>query len=273
MPHPRKRTFLSTTAPLRAGAKHQQRWNAVLSGLILVAALQGPALARPGSGYGDLIDSYCIERGRLRVGAHQGHCAACHQPGTFDSTPGHRVEPNWTEFERGRATGLFDFFCPALSVPASTPPAAAPSPGSPSWLPPSREPAAMGAPPAVSSAVPPSDQRQPPAVPQPASGAAVPAADLAGRLSALRTALRITASQEPAWREFADAVVAAAQRRPSAPGTAAPAARLRARELDLSERIVALRAVNRALSRLGAKLDDTQRRLLSDDFAPLLDII
>lgn len=68
MRHPNKDTFLSTAAQMRTGAKHRRRWNAV--SLVLVAALQGPALARPGAGYGDLIDSYCIERVRLRVGAH-----------------------------------------------------------------------------------------------------------------------------------------------------------------------------------------------------------
>ncbi len=82
-----------------------------------------PAIARPTPGYGDLIDSYCISQGRLRVAAHQSHCAMCHQTGTFDDRPDHRVEPNWTEFERGKAMVDFSYFCPsqASAVPPPSP--------------------------------------------------------------------------------------------------------------------------------------------------------
>lgn len=97
--------------------------------LAIVASIvaAATAAARPIQGYGSLIDDYCISRNRLRVAGHQPHCAMCHQSGTFDNLPAHRVEPNWTEFERGRTSGDFSFFCAgdASGVPAS--PAAAPS--------------------------------------------------------------------------------------------------------------------------------------------------
>lgn len=86
-----------------------------------------PAIARPTPGYGDLIDNYCISQGRLKVAAHQSHCAMCHQTGTFDDRPDHRVQPNWTEYERGKATGDFSYFCPGQAS-AVTPPNSAPSP-------------------------------------------------------------------------------------------------------------------------------------------------
>lgn len=95
-----------------------------------------PAIARPTPGYGDLIDSYCISQGRLRVAAHQSHCAMCHQTGTFDDRPDHRVEPNWTEFERGKAMLDFGYFCPsqasAVPPPNPSPSTAPPAAGAPS---------------------------------------------------------------------------------------------------------------------------------------------
>lgn len=97
-------------------------------GMVLIAAFAvvggASTLARPTPGYGDLIDQYCISQGRLRVAAHQSHCAMCHQTGTFDSLPAHRVQPNWTEFESGRATGDFNFFCPGGSGATGTAPQA-----------------------------------------------------------------------------------------------------------------------------------------------------
>ena len=96
-------------------------------------------------------------------------------------------------------------------------------------------------------------------------------ASLGSRLATLHDKVGIQTGQEPAWREFVDAMATATRREQAGPVTAAPVARLRARERDLSERIVALRAVGTALSRLGALLDETQRRSLSDGVAPLLD--
>ncbi|WP_339528148.1 hypothetical protein, partial [Pseudomonas sp. EL_65y_Pfl2_R96] len=94
----------------RLGAVDLEQPKLVVS-LVLIGLLFDltSAIARPTHGYGDLIDSYCIDRGRLRVRAHQGHCAMCLHLGTFDSAPEHRIEPIWTEFDRGRAGAGFDF--------------------------------------------------------------------------------------------------------------------------------------------------------------------
>jgi hypothetical protein len=94
--------------------------------LAIVASIvaAATAAARPIQGYGSLIDDYCISRNRLRVAGHQPHCAMCHQSGTFDNLPAHRVEPNWTEFERGRTSGDFRFFCPGDASEGPTSPVA-----------------------------------------------------------------------------------------------------------------------------------------------------
>lgn len=101
-------------------------------GLLIVGLVLGfsSAIARPTHGYGDLIDEFCISRGRLRIAGHQPHCGMCHQPGTFDDLPANHVEPNWAEFERGKASGDFSYFCPG-GTSASTQdnaPMATPSP-------------------------------------------------------------------------------------------------------------------------------------------------
>lgn len=261
---------------------------------LFVLALDGSAVARPGSGYGDLIDSYCIDRGRLRVRAHQGHCAMCHHLGTFDSAPEHRIEPNWTEFERGRAGAGFDFFCPGGSASSQMPMPAAPQqratiePAGPSVSPKTSPGAgAMGIPPdtgtpgttqAPVAAAPDAGgptatapAEPPPTKPQSQSAVQVSPAELTSRLTTLHDTIGIKLGQEPAWREFIDAMATAAPREAIAPGATEPTARLRARERDLSERIAALRAAGTALSRLSKVLDETQRRALSDGVAPLLD--
>lgn len=242
---------------------------------MLIGVADRPAMSRPGMGYGDLIDKYCIKQGRLRVAAHQGHCAACHHQGTFDSAPEHRVEPNWTEFERGRSNEVFDFFCPPAQAVTAAAPGTRPSGGA------SRVPPAMGIPPAA-PAEPRSSQAQPPPAssagpaqsrvkPHVVATAQTGTFEFAGQLAAIHDTVRIEPGQEPAWREFVDAVAAVmrSEKRPAAAG--APTAYLKARERDHSERIVALRALDLALSRLGAGLNETQRRSLSDGLAPLLD--
>ncbi len=247
----------------------------LLLGGVFLGAGDLSATARPGPGYGDLVDKYCIERGRLRTAAHQGHCAACHQQGTFDSVPQHRVEPNWTEFESGRASGVFDFFCPAPQAPAA---AAAPAPQPPAGsggIAPPAPPSPMGKPPDTSanpqSTQAPAPQAAPAGPTQATPGARTGTFELSGGLTALHDALRIRPPQEPAWRELVDAVAAATRRDPTAVATGTPTDRLKARERELSDRIVALRALDLALSRLTAQLDETQRRLLADGLVPLLD--
>lgn len=281
-PHP-----TATTSSKGAGARWRLSilsWS-LFGALLLVAALDGStASARPGSGYGDLIDTYCIDRGRLRVRAHQGHCAMCHHLGTFDSAPEHRIEPNWTEFDRGRLGAGFDFFCPGASASSQVPTPAAAAPGGTLTMPQAaRDTNPMGLPPATSTE-PGSTQAKPPAtLDGSGQAAAVPAAEqvhstkplppaeLSSRLATLHDTIGITLAQEPAWREFIDAMAAATQRKETPAGANDPAARLKARERDLSARIVALRASGTAMSRLGAVLSETQRRALSDGVAPLFD--
>lgn len=282
-------------------------WSCLFGGLLfgglLAVALDGPAVARSGSGYGDLIDSYCIDRGRLRVRAHQGHCAMCHHQGTFDSAAEHRVEPNWTEYERGRSGGDFSFFCPggteSTSASQTAPASGAPRAAPPTRAPPTRGvPGPMGTPPAegATPATPAEAAPErgmpgatPPAAPQgvarPPEGAGTTqprvaeptpptSVELTTRLIALHDSIGISQPQEPAWREFIDAIAAAARRQPeAAAGAGEPTARLRARERDLSGRIAALRAVGTALSRLSATLGEAQRRALSEGVAPLLDVM
>jgi len=267
------------TAPPSAGnrakRKRLRKLGLLVLSCVLIGAADRSAMSRPGLGYGDLIDKYCIARGRLRVGAHQGHCAACHHQGTFDSAPEHRVEPNWTEFERGRSNEVFDFFCPPAQAVTAAAPGSRPSVGALSVPP------AMGIPPAA-PAEPRSSQAQPPppssagpaqsqVKPDVVAAAQTRTFEFASQLAAIHDTVRIQSDQELAWREFVDAVAAVTRSERRTAATGAPTARLKARERDLSERIVALRALDLALSRLGAVLNETQRRLLSDSLAPLLD--
>lgn len=122
-------------------------------------------------------------------------------------------------------------------------------------------------------AVAPAEQAQPPVKPEVRSTVQIATSELAGRLATLHDTVGIKPGQEPAWREFIDAMATAIRRERNPLGTTEPAARLKARERDLSERIAALRAVGTALSRLGTLLDETQRRSLSDGVAALLDAI
>jgi hypothetical protein len=143
----------------RLGAVDLEQPKLVVS-LVLIGLLFDltSAIARPTHGYGDLIDEFCISRGRLRIAGHQPHCGMCHQPGTFDDLPANRVEPNWTEFERGKTSGDFGYFCPggtstapaqgnapmAMPTPAPTNPAPPPAPASPPKAADGRQPMGMG---------------------------------------------------------------------------------------------------------------------------------
>lgn len=264
--------------PRRMGASSQL---AILA-LVLLGWQTPPAVARPGYGYGDLIDNYCIERGRLRVRAHQPHCAMCHHLGTFDTSPEHRVEPNWNEFIRARTSGDFSFFCPGGSDasqiarapgeqlppgPKSTTAEAAESSTSPMGMP-------LGA---NQSSVPAPDGKQ--AGTQPSETqtrtAAVPALsdeELSRKMAGLHDALGITQTQEPAWLDLVDAAARALQR-PSSPAEAAskdPVTLLKAHELQSSEHIAMMRGVSLALARLRASLSDEQRSRLVAAFGSIL---
>lgn len=247
-----------------------RRLTAVLL-LIAAFAIVGGAstMARPTPGYGDLIDSYCIGQGRLRVAAHQSHCAMCHQAGTFDSLPAHRVQPNWSEFERSRSSGDFSFFCPGSSVvPSPTPPgtAAGQAPSTGAVATPEPHAMPMARPPSVAS----SATDRSPAAP----------AEVELRLSRFRDALGIGQPESASWTAFAEAVRSAAiADRRSFADQASPGERLdaltlmRQQERRLSARIAALRYVATAFTRLLPELDDRQRKTANEQISLVLEVL
>ena len=89
-------------------------------------------------------------------------------------------------------------------------------------------------------------------------------------VASLHDRLGISVSQEGAWRELADAVSAAALVR-ERPAPESLAAHIKTRERLWSERIVALRAIGTALSRLDAVLDNGQRDQLAKEFHSIVD--
>lgn len=270
----------------RHGASRQARVLALLCALMPLSAL-----ARPG--YTNLINGYCREQGAPRLRYTDDGCALCHHPGTFTSDPAHRVEPVWSEFELARESSDYSFFCPTAADTGSAITSAdlapqpaidlpAPSQGGPlshaemPWM-------SLGYPTghttvetlsATGSAEPAS-----PAVPagtptpKPAATAAVPASvkqpasDEAKRqLDKLRDDLGISRSQQATWLELQDAVLAA---RPElVPATSAVVTPPLSEQLEIQQRhhalrIARLRAVNTALVRMNAQLNDRQQRLLA----------
>lgn len=250
--------------------------------LVLLGCQSSPARARPGDGYGDLIDSYCIERGRLRVRAHQPHCAMCHHLGTFDTSPEHRIEPNWNEFIRGRITGDFSFFCPGgadtsqtarapgeklPSGPKSTTEETAESSTSPMGMPPGANQSSVPVSEGRQASVPPSERQTNTAAPP-----ALSDEELAGKMGTLHDAIGITTAQEPAWLDLLDAVARALQR-PSGPAEAAaqdPVTLLKVHELQSSKHVASMRGLGLALARLNATLSDQQRQRLVEGLRPIL---
>lgn len=262
-------------------------WRNAVVAFGVAMALAPPAGARPGLGYGQLIDKYCIERGRLRVAGHQNHCVMCHSPGTFDPLPEDRVEPNWTEFERGRSTGNFDFFCPGNSaadspmspMPMGNATSTTSSPASATSAPfaSGKASAPMGKPPGVT----PAPSALSGTIPKPSAAVAprdakstIPAVggrgELMTSLNQLHDSLGITASQQGAWRELADAISVAVLvvERSTQDNLFS---RIKMRERFLSERISALRGVSIALARLDPVLDSKQKDKLAEEFSPILD--
>ena len=270
----------------KTASKDRQRRRSVFSSVaIFVLTLLGwqmsPVLARPGNGYGDLIDNYCIERGRLRVRAHQPHCAMCHHLGTFDTSPEHRIEPNWNEFIRGRTTGDFGFFCPGgadstqtARVPGEKLP---PGPKSATAEASENSTSPMGMPPGPSPSLPTPEGAQPNTAPsesQPKADAQPAPSDeeLSRKMAALHDAVGITTAQEPAWLDLLDAAARALQR-PSGPAEAAtkdPVTLLKVHELQSSKHVASMRAVGLALARLNANLSDQQRQRLVEGLRPIL---
>lgn len=253
--------------------------------LALLGWQTSPTLARPGEGYGDLIDNYCIGRGRLRVRAHQPHCAMCHHLGTFDTSPEHRIEPNWNEFIRGRTTSDFSFFCPGGSDSTQTaraPGEALPSgPKNPMAETAERLANPMGMPPGASQplAAPAPEGKQPSAAPSEGQTVTAPPPtlsdeELSRKMAALHDALGITPAQEPAWLDLLDTAARALQTPAPPPGSAKdPAMLLKTHELQSSRHVVMMRGVGLALARLNAGLSDGQRQTLAQGLGPILGAI
>ncbi|SKA28298.1 LTXXQ motif family protein [Enhydrobacter aerosaccus] len=269
-----------------------------LAGLLITTlALAGgvSTMARPSQGYGDLIDTYCISQGRLRVPAHQSHCAMCHQTGTFDSLPAHRVQPNWAEFDKGRATGDFSFFCPGGSTGASPPASAAtaePAPssgtgelsGSPTMSMHGRPPAPQqGAGSAASPephTMPMPAARPAPAPPSVADRQPVAPAEVEVRLTRFRDEIGIGQPEPANWTGFAESVrsAAAADRRAFTEQTPSnepldAVALVRQQERRLSARIAALRYVATAFTRLLPDLTEQQRKVANERFSLILEVL
>lgn len=263
--------------------------------LITPLALAGgvSTMARPTQGYGDSIDTYCISQGRLRVPAHQSHCAMCHQSGTFDSLPAHRVQPNWAEFDKGRATGDFSFFCPGGSTGPSSPasPATAePAPSSAAGAP-------SGPPKMPMHGGPPSNQQgagsaaspEPHAMPMPAAPPAPPSvadrqpvapAEVEVRLTRFRDEIGIGQPEPANWTAFAESVrsAAAAARRAFSEQTPSnealdAVALVRQQERRLSARIAALRYVATAFIRFLPDLTEQQRKVANERFSLILEVL
>ncbi|MBL6748896.1 MAG: hypothetical protein ISP90_00155 [Nevskia sp.] len=252
---------------------------------LLTFGLPFGAQARPG--YANLINSYCQAQGAARLRYTDDGCTLCHHQGTFTTDPDHRLEPQWSEFELGRSSGNYSFFCPGSGSPPLTadsgaadqagdqgtaPGEAAPQPAMP-WMAlgyPSGHAATM----AVSGAP---GETAPSAVAKPSAPKAVPAeslapptpdaktaADLKSKLSKLHADLAIGKAQESAWQDLADAVLALGPAATAEPAAAAPVtAQLQEQQRRLAQRAAQLRAVNTALVRLNAKLNERQQRLLA----------
>ena len=269
--------------------------------MILVGvALSGfPAAAWALPGYSNLINSYCQAQGNARLSYTDNGCTLCHHAGTFVSDPAHRAEPQWSEFEIGRsAGGDYRFFCPpnggapqlaadppisdAEAIAGAGPADDASAHASMSWMSlgyPSGHPAAVveqdsatgndpdrtakpvaARKPTVSAAV----ATQSLAPPQPEAGAA---AERKSKLDKLRAELGIGRAQDVAWQELADAVLAVGPEPVSSLSKSSTGAELGVQLQDqqrrLAQRSAQLRAVNTALIRLNAQLDEPRQRLLA----------
>lgn len=270
-------------------------------GVIIVLCVGlAPATALALPGYANLINGYCQAQGAPRVRYTDDGCTLCHHSGTFTAEAAHRVEPAWSEFELGRASANYSYFCPGPSDTGQanttadiTPPEASTEPvtGAPishiemPWM-------SLGYPTghATSESLDPTGKPEVPeptivqrsATPVAAAVAAKPAstagADSDGGklgLEKLRKDLAITAAQQPAWVELQDAVLAARAspddgRAPKPVATPALSERLELQQRLHALRIAQLRAVNTATVRLNAALNDRQQRLLAARLPALL---
>jgi hypothetical protein len=289
----------------KSGHPHRRlsRGAFALAGIIL-AGLPAVAWALPG--YAQLINSYCRAQGATRVTYTDNGCTLCHHPGTFVSSPAHRVEPQWSEFELGRsAGGDYSFYCPpsgsapqlVLEAPSSGsgvdagPATDSSAHASMYWMSlgyPSGHPATVAA---QSESAPPGGAAEaaprvvaptPPATKAAATRDALAplrpepglAAGLQSKLATLRADLALTGAQEGAWQELTEAVLAAGPLPKATTTKASSAAELEAQLLEqqrrLAQRTAQLRLVNTALVRLNAQLEERQQRLLAAQLLALI---
>ncbi|MBL8702592.1 MAG: Spy/CpxP family protein refolding chaperone [Alphaproteobacteria bacterium] len=103
------------------------------------------------------------------------------------------------------------------------------------------------------------------------------AAMLEGRIAYLRTELRITETQAPAWEAFASSLRAGREHLDAARGAlqganaaADPMARLQAYESHLTARTEAVRMTRLAFNVLFAQLDDAQKRVATTTMLPFI---
>lgn len=259
-----------------------KRLRSVVARTLLCALIPGTAAALPG--YNGLINTFCTSQGVVRVRYTDDGCTLCHHPGTFTSDPAHRVEPVWSEFELGRSNGGdYSFFCPTtdgsaqtitsadLNVPAPTD-LPAPSQGGPlshaemAWM-------SLGYPTGHTKTEANPTSAASPLKESPASLPAKPATvkpvtpteEDKRQLEKLRADLGISGKQQAAWSELQDAVLAV-RNLPEAPAKSSAGQplpeQLAQEQRHHALRIARLRAVNTALVRLNAELDERQRRLL-----------
>lgn len=283
---------MNTVGPFRA----LYRTGAILlAGLTLIGVTSN---ARALPGYANLINSYCRQQGAARVRYTDDGCALCHHQGTFVTDPEHRIEPVWTQFEIGRTSGDYSFFCPAGDANSAATPLAeaalaeavaakAGEENSPhdtmAWM-------ALGYPaghevsvpgdsqdqdtpaPAKPTTTAPSAKASPSApIAKPKDAASDAAAELTRKLAKLRDDLGIGRAQDLVWRELQEAVLANATGASTMTESADLEAALRERQRVHALRIAQLRAVNTAAVRLSAQLDEPQKRLLAKRLPPLID--
>jgi len=276
---------------MNAATPSRPMWRWVMLMGLLLTSYSTAVTARPG--YAGLINSYCKAKDLPKVRNTDDGCAMCHHEGTFTTDPSHRVQPTWSEFEKGRAADDFSFFCPANGDTPAAPAPISLAGGNADATPPptnaedsmawmalgfptghamterARGPAAGGK--NVTSPLP---DKAASKVALPSRGgvrAADPAADTKRQLAALHHDLAIDRRQESVWQELQDAVLAASMDE----GTTAVSSAdlkfvLQERERRLAQRTARSRAINTASIRLRAQLNDKQQRLLAQRLPPLL---
>jgi len=269
---------------------------------ILAALCVGlaPATALALPGYANLINGFCLEQGAPRVRYTDDGCTLCHHSGTFTAEAAHRVEPAWSEFELGRASANYSYFCPGPSDTGQANTTADIAPPKASTEPVTGAPVSHAEMPWMSLGYPSGhatseslDPTGKPEVPEPtivqrsttpvAAAVAAKPASTAGAdsdggklgLEKLRKDLAITAAQQPAWVELQDAVLAARVspddgRAPKPVTTSGLSERFDHQQRLHALRIAQLRAVNTATVRLNASLNDRQQRLLAARLPQLL---